>query len=105
MGNNLRVEKNFGKSSGNRAPGMFVTGVIRKAESAGGAVWDIPCQTLKVFQRCKSGKLKKKELTERWHICKCGATAQRDLFSAFLARCAEKKDDTYILDTSKVEKL
>ncbi len=43
----------------------------------------------------------KEELSERLHSCECGALAQRDLFSAFLARCAEKDGDQYILDTSK----
>ena len=112
-GSHLRIEKNsyqsfqknYGRSIGNRAPGMFVTGLIRKAGSAGGEVWDIASSALQFSQRCKCGKLKKKALSERWHRCECGATAQRDLFSAFLARCAEKQGSEYILDTSRVERL
>jgi len=113
LGSHLRIEKNsyksfqknFGRSIGTRAPGMFLTGLIRKAASAGGEVWDIPSSALKLSQLCKCGKLKKKALSERWHSCECGATAQRDLFSAFLARCAEKQGSEYILDTSRVERL
>jgi len=113
IGNQLRIEKNsyksfqknYGRSISNRAPSMFVTELIRKAESAGGEVWDIPSHALKLSQICKCGRLKKKSLSERWHICECGAVAQRDLFSGFLARCAEKQDDKFILDTSKVEEL
>ena len=94
-------QKNFGKSVGKRAPGMFVSGLIRKAERAGGSVWDIPAYILKLSQLCICGTLKKKPLSQRLHSCECGALAQRDLFSAFLARCAEKDGDQYILDTSK----
>ena len=54
VGNKLHIEKNsylafqklFGKSIGNRAPGMFVTELIRKAENAGGEAWDIPSHGL-----------------------------------------------------------
>ena len=99
-------QKNYGRSVGNRAPGMFVTGLIRKAERAGGEVWDIAARALKMSQLCKCGRLKKKKLSERWHRCECGAVAQRDLFSAFLARCAEKDENgKYILDTSRAERL
>jgi hypothetical protein len=110
VGNNLKIEKNsylsfqknFGKSVGFRAPSMFITGLIRKAENAGGEVWDIPAHALKLSQFCKCGVFKKKKLNERWHICDCGAVAQRDLFSAFLARVSEKQGDKYILDASRV---
>ncbi len=113
VGNQLHIEnssfksfqKNFGKSVGNRAPGMFVTGLVRKAESAGGTAWDIPSHAFKMSQLCKCGKCKKKPLSERWHKCDCGAVVQRDLMSAFLARCVEKKDDKYMLDMSRVERL
>jgi hypothetical protein len=33
--------------------------------------------------------VEKKPLSQRWHTCDCGVKAQRDLYSAFLARCVE----------------
>ena len=99
VGNQLNIEsnsyksfqKNFGKSIGNRAPRMFVTGLIRKAESAGGTA----CDTPSMLSRCLNRMLQvqKETLSERWHICDCGAVAQSDMISAFLALCVEKKDD------------
>jgi putative transposase len=35
---------------------------------------------------CHCGKIKKKSLKDRWHRCDCGVIAQRDLYSALLAR-------------------
>ena len=40
---------------------------------------------------CLCGQVKKKSLSERWHVCDCGVVAQRDLFSAFLASCVESE--------------
>ena len=83
VGTKLRIEKNsylgfqknFGKSIGDRAPGMFVAELIRKAESAGGEAWDIPSQALKMSQTCKCGLIEKKPRSGRWHSCRCGAVA------------------------------
>ncbi|MGO9612427.1 MAG: hypothetical protein ACLPX5_05285 [Dissulfurispiraceae bacterium] len=49
VGNGLRngknsyksVQRNVGKSIGNRAPAMFVSQLIRKAESAGGEIGEL----------------------------------------------------------------
>ena len=30
--------------------------------------------------------MQKKPLRQRWHVCDCGVSAQRDLYSAYLAR-------------------
>ena len=49
---------------------------------------------------CVCGRKKKKKLAERWHHCPCGALAQRDLFSAYLASHVNK--DT--LDISQAKK-
>jgi hypothetical protein len=113
VGKQLRIEqnsyqsfqRNYGKSVGTRAPGTFVRTLIRKAESAGGEVWDMGAGDLKLSQLCVCGKIRKKRLSERWHRCGCGIVAQRDLFSAFLARCTEKQDEKYVLDTSRASKL
>lgn len=79
-------QKNFGKSVNFRAPGMFVEILKRKAENASGYLYEFPTNITKLSQTCICGDVKKKKLSNRWHICKCGAKAQRDLFSAYLAR-------------------
>lgn len=94
IGNNIKTEnlsyksfqRNYGRSVSVRAPGMFVSQLTRKAENAGGNVELINTTTTKLSQTCICGKVEKKPLKLRHHICDCGAVAQRDLFSAFLAR-------------------
>ncbi len=79
-------QKNFGKSVGNRAPGMFIERLKRKALNACGSVIEFsPFQT-RLSQTCICGKREKKALSQRIHQCQCGVEAQRDLFSAYLAR-------------------
>lgn len=83
-------QKMYGKSIGKRAPGSFMTRLRLKAESAGGEVVEFPTASTKLSQIChECGTVRKKLLSERWHICDCGVIAQRDLYSAFLARCVE----------------
>jgi len=91
-------QRNYGKSMGFlRAPGMFVSFLRRKAESAGGKVMELPALELKLSQTCQCGHLEKKSLSERWHTCpKCGIVAQRDLYSAYLAYHVEND----VLDTA-----
>ena len=97
MGNDVKLEKlsyvafqkMFGKSVGARAPGMFVSLLKRKAVSAGVLVTEFSTRTTLLSQVCICGEVKKKPLSQRWHTCDCGAVAQRDLFSAFLALCVE----------------
>jgi len=48
-------------------------------------------------QICHCGNRKKKSLSIRWHKCQCGAVAQRDLYSAFLARFADAETFDIIL--------
>ncbi len=99
LGNEVNLEKlsyrafqkMFGKSVGMRAPGMFVSMLKRKAVSAGVSVSEFPTRTTKLSQVCLCGQVKKKSLSERWHVCDCGVVAQRDLFSAFLASCVESE--------------
>ncbi|MBF0505168.1 MAG: transposase, partial [Candidatus Omnitrophica bacterium] len=78
-------QRMFGKSVGFRAPGMFVSMLRRKAESAGGVVNEFPVRN-RLSQTChQCGTAEKKALSKRWHHCDCGIHAQRDLYSAFLA--------------------
>ncbi|MBC8234760.1 transposase [bacterium] len=78
-------QKNFGKSVKNRAPGMFMEILRRKAENAGGSVDEFSTKTTKLSQYChKCGKYTKKPLSQRVHTC-CNLNIQRDIYSAFLA--------------------
>ena len=83
-------QKNFGKSVGFRAPGLFVSLLKRKAERAGGFVEEFSPYKTSLSQTCICKRKQKKKLSERWHRCPCGVIAQRDLFSAYLARFVEK---------------
>lgn len=76
----------FGKSINMRAPKTFLSELTRKAANAGGSVREFGTKTTKLSQTCICGQVSKKKLSERWHSCECGVSAQRDLFSAFLAR-------------------
>ena len=98
LGNVIKLEKvsyrsfqrNFGQSVNFRAPGTFVRELKRKAESAGARVDEFPTRTTRLSQVCHGcGTLERKPLAQRWHICECGVSAQRDLYSAFLASCVE----------------
>jgi putative transposase len=76
----------YGRSVQVCAPGMFVERLSRLAESAGGTIVAINPRRAKLSQTCHCGLLAAKRLSQRWHTCPCGAGAQRDLFSAHLAR-------------------
>jgi putative transposase len=98
MGNVYKLEdisyrafqRRFGRSVGMRAPGMFVAHLKRKAASADAKVDEFPTRPTKLSQTCHGcGKVAKKPLSQRWHVCDCGVVAQRDLYSAFLAMCVE----------------
>jgi len=88
-------QKNFGKSVKNRAPGMFMEIIRRKAENAGGSVVEFSTKTTKLSQYChKCGKYTKKPLSQRVHTC-CNLNIQRDVYSAFLAgSVVENQKDT-----------
>ncbi len=93
-------QKLFGKSVGKRAPGMFVSHLKSQAERAGGKVVEIPTYNRSLSQTCQCGRVKKKSLSERVHQCECGVVAQRDLYSAFLAKHIEP--DTFVLQVSQL---
>jgi hypothetical protein len=94
LGNTFQLErlsyrawqKQFGRSVGRSAPGMFVLLLSRLAASAGGQVCELNTRRAKLSQRCHCGLVQKKPLHQRWHSCDCGVSAQRDLYSAHLAR-------------------
>ena len=108
LGNEFKMEKisykawqkMFGKSIGAKSPGLFVEILKRKAENAGGSVYEFKTYTTALSQMCICGLKKKKTLSQRFHSCDCGILAQRDLFSAFLALFVD--NDT--LDLKKASK-
>jgi len=99
-------QKNYGRSVRDRAPGMFMEILRRKAENAGGSVVEFSTKTTKLSQYChKCGKYTKKNLSQRVHTC-CNLNIQRDIYSAFLAGSVvenqKAEGSTYCLDTADV---
>ncbi len=80
-------QKQYGKSVGLRAPGMFVEHLRRIVASTNGILIDVPTRAARLSQFCHGcGRWVKKPLAQRWHHCACGVgPVQRDLYSAFLA--------------------
>ena len=78
-------QKNFPRSVRDRAPGLLVEMMRRKAESAGGQrLYEYNPRTTALSQTCLCGTKEKKPLSQRVHRCDCGITEDRDLFSAYL---------------------
>jgi hypothetical protein len=81
-------QKQFGRSVGLRAPGMFLA-ILRRTGASHGRHRRarVPTQRTKLSQYCHGcGAYVKKPLSLRWHQCPCGiGPVQRDLYSAFLA--------------------
>jgi putative transposase len=66
--------------------------LTRKAEAAGGRVVEFSTRNTALSQMCQCGIKAKKKLSTRWHRCMCGVSAQRDLYSAYLARHVKEND-------------
>jgi hypothetical protein len=78
-------QKNFPRSVRDRAPGLLVEMMRRKAESAGGQrPYEYNPNTTALSQTCLCGNREKKPLSQRVHRCGCGISEDRDLFSAYL---------------------
>jgi hypothetical protein len=78
-------QKNFPRSVRDRAPGLLVEMLRRKAESAGGRrLYEYNPRTTALSQTCLCGNREKKLLSQRVHRCACGVKEDRDLFSAYL---------------------
>jgi hypothetical protein len=80
-------QKQYGRSVGLRAPGMFVAHLRRTVVSTGGTLMEVSTRSTKLSQFCHGcGRCVKKPLAQRWHQCACGiGPVQRDLYAAFLA--------------------
>ncbi len=102
VGNDIRIEKvsykgwqkQFGKSVGMRAPGMFVEHLRRTVAKTGGILHEFPTRSTKLSQYCHGCRTYvKKPLAQRFHECACGiGPVQRDLYSAFLAAYLDQPD-------------
>ena len=79
-------QKQYGRSIGFRAPGLFVAHVTRLVAKTGGALHELSTFKTKLSQYChQCRRYHKKPRSQRWHQCSCGCgPAQRDLSSAFL---------------------
>lgn len=78
-------QKNFPRNVRDRAPGLLVEMLRRKAESAGGQqLYEYNPRTTALSQTCLCGNRKKKPLSQSVHRCECGIREDRDLFSAYL---------------------
>jgi putative transposase len=87
-------QKNFPRSVRDRAPGLLVQTIRRKAESAGGnRLYEFNPKTTALSQMCLCGDRKKKPLSQRVHRCGCGITEHRDLFSAYLGLHVRRQAD------------
>ena len=86
-------QKQFGRSVGRRAPGMFLEMLRRTEALTGGTLIEVPTRTTKLSQCCHGcGQFVPKPLWQRWHHCPCGVSAQRDLYAAFLAAYLDPGD-------------
>jgi hypothetical protein len=84
-------QKQYGRSIGLRAPGLFVAHVRRLVAKTGGTLVEVSAFKTKLSQYChQCGQYHKKPRSQRWHQCSCGCgPVQRDLYSAFLLACLE----------------
>jgi transposase len=94
MGKQIHIEKTsftgwqkqYGKSIGLRAPGMFVAHLARIVAKTGGSLREVSASQTRLSQYChQCRQYHKKPRSQRWHTCPCGCgPVQRDLYSAFL---------------------
>jgi putative transposase len=83
-------QKSWGRRIGKKAPAGCMTRIARKAESAGGYLVRFPTRSTALSQTCICGRVAKKSLDERMHLCPhCGLQMHRDLLSAYLAAFVE----------------
>lgn len=94
MGTTIQIEKTsfkgwqkqYGRSIGLRAPGLFVAHLARIVAKTGGTLVEVSAYQTKLSQYChQCRQYHKKPRSQRWHTCPCGlGPVQRDLYSAFL---------------------
>jgi transposase len=94
MGTTIKIEttsfkawqKQYGRSIGLRAPGLFVAHLARIVAKTGGTLTRVSASQTKLSQYChQCRQYHKKPRSQRWHHCPCGfGPVQRDLYAAFL---------------------
>jgi hypothetical protein len=94
VGNTITIEKTsfkawqkqYGRSIGLRAPGLFVAHLTRLVAKTGGTLYEASAYQTRLSQYChQCRQYHKKPRSRRWHQCPCGfGPVQRDLYSAFL---------------------
>jgi transposase len=79
-------QKQYGRSIGLGAPGLFVAHLTRIVAKTGGTLHEVSAYQTRLSQYChQCGQYHKKPRSQRWHTCPCGfGPVQRDLYSAFL---------------------
>jgi hypothetical protein len=79
-------QKQYGRSIGLRAPGLFVAHLTRIVAKTGGTLREVSVYQTKLSQYChQCRQYHKKPRSQRWHKCPCGfGPVQRDLYAAFL---------------------
>jgi hypothetical protein len=87
-------QKQYGRSIGLRAPGMFVAHLTRIVAKTGGTLSEVSAFKTKLSQYCHAcGAYVKKPRSQRWHRCPCGCgPVQRDLYSAFLLAHLQREE-------------
>ncbi len=92
--NYVAWQKNFPRSVRDRAPGLLVGVIRRKAESAGGErLYEFSTKTTALSRTCLCGNRKDKPLSQRVHRCECGIKEDRDLLSAYLGLHVRRQAD------------
>jgi len=95
-------QKKWGKSIGFKSPSSFQSELVRKAESAGGAVLMFSTRKTALSQTCLCGNRQKKSLSQRVHHCSvCGLVMQRDILSAYLSRHVDPKTETLSIQSAR----
>lgn len=100
-GKNKR-RKRFGKSIQHRCPGYFQAYAKTVFESTGGHYYEVDNKFRASQYDHKANAYVKKKLSQRWHEFSDQTRIQRDLYSAFLMRCAS--EDYQAPDREKCEK-
>jgi putative transposase len=82
-GKNVKAKAGLNRSILDATPGSFVNVLLTKAEEAGCQVMLLNPLKHRSSQTCPCcGKIRKKDLHERWHYCGCGFAATRDRAAA-----------------------
>ena len=97
-------QKQYGRSIGLRAPGMFLAHLARIVAKTGGTLHEVSASQTKLSQYChQCRQYHKKPRSQRWHTCPCGfGPVQRDLYSAFAAFLPETGADTTLRQPARL---